>query len=52
MDSPILSHGKHIMTFQHTLESGPDDNNYETNFRGEDRPVFPHNFKIKNEKDR
>ena len=31
-------------------ESGPDDNNYETNFRGEDRPVFPHNFKIKNKK--
>ncbi|MDA8588747.1 alkaline phosphatase family protein [Flavobacteriaceae bacterium] len=31
-------------------ESGPDDNNYETNFRGEDRPVFPHNFKTKNKK--
>ena len=31
-------------------ESGPDDNNYETNFRGEEKPTFPHNFKIKNKK--
>ena len=32
------------------IESGPDDNNYESNFRGEDKPVFPHNFRIKNKK--
>jgi predicted AlkP superfamily pyrophosphatase or phosphodiesterase len=31
-------------------ESGPDNNNYESNFRGEESPVFPHNFKIKNSK--
>ena len=31
-------------------ESGPDDNNYESNFRGEEKPVFPHDFKIKSDK--
>jgi predicted AlkP superfamily pyrophosphatase or phosphodiesterase len=31
-------------------ESGPDNNNYEYNYRGEKNPVFPHNFKIKNAK--
>ncbi|MDA1019688.1 MAG: alkaline phosphatase family protein [Bacteroidetes bacterium] len=31
-------------------ESGPDNNNYETNFSGEEEPVFPHNFKIKSNK--
>ena len=30
-------------------ESGPDDNNYESNFKGEEKPVFPHNFKIKSD---
>ena len=32
------------------IESGPDDNNYESNFRGEKKAVFPHNFKIKSDK--
>ena len=32
------------------IESGPDNNNYESNFSGEDNPVFPHNFKIQNDK--
>ena len=32
------------------IESGPDKNNYESNFSGEENPVFPHNFKIKNDK--
>ena len=27
-------------------QSGPDENDYESNFEGEDSPVFPHNFKI------
>ena len=32
------------------VESSSDDNNYESNFSGEENPVFPHNFKIKNDK--
>ena len=31
-------------------ESSSDNNNYESNFSGEENPVFPHNFKIKNDK--
>jgi predicted AlkP superfamily pyrophosphatase or phosphodiesterase len=32
------------------IESGPDMNEYESNFSGEENPIFPHNFKIKNDK--
>ena len=32
------------------VESSLDNNNYESNFSGEENPVFPHNFKIKNDK--
>jgi len=32
------------------VESGPDMNEYESNFSGEENPIFPHNFKIKNDK--